>query len=111
MVVDGSGGEQAYMGGDGFGGDVQVGSLNPNVSNVAFYNAANNTYMHIYCKACTITGGADLAEPFKISSQDQAKIAEGSVVVIDPEHPGHLKMSERPYDTRVAGIISGANGV
>ncbi len=56
----------------------------------------------------TITGGADIAEPFKMSGQDLPK---GSVVVIDDANPGHLKLSESAYDTRVAGIISGANGV
>jgi hypothetical protein len=59
-------------------------------------------------KALTITGGADLAEPFQMSGE---KIAEGSVVVIDEENPGHLKQAIRAYDTRVAGIVSGANGV
>jgi hypothetical protein len=56
----------------------------------------------------TITGGADLAEPFPISSTD---IPKGAVVIIDENRPGHLKLSERAYDTRVAGIISGANGI
>jgi hypothetical protein len=56
----------------------------------------------------TITGGADIAEPFKMSGQDLPK---GSVVVIDEANPGHLRLSESAYDTRVAGIISGANGV
>jgi hypothetical protein len=56
----------------------------------------------------TITGGADLAEPFQMSEE---RIPEGSVVVIDEENPGHLKQATRAYDTRVAGIISGANGV
>jgi hypothetical protein len=56
----------------------------------------------------TITGGADIAEPFKMSSQDLPK---GAVVVIDEANPGHLRLSESAYDTRVAGIISGANGV
>jgi hypothetical protein len=32
-------------------------------------------------------------------------------VVIDEDHPGQLKPSDRPYDTRVAGILSGANGI
>jgi hypothetical protein len=59
-------------------------------------------------KALTITGGADLAEPFQMSEQE---IPEGSVVVIDEENPGHLKQSTRAYETRVAGIVSGANGV
>jgi hypothetical protein len=56
----------------------------------------------------TIRGGADLAEPFELSAQS---VAKGSVVVIDDEHPGRLKLSDRAYDTRVAGIISGANGI
>jgi hypothetical protein len=55
-----------------------------------------------------ITGGADLAEPFQMKEEELAK---GSVVVIDDEHPGRLKRSRSAYDTRVAGIISGANGV
>lgn len=57
----------------------------------------------------TITGGADVAEPFPTSGTDD--ITEGSVVVIDEDHPGSVKLSTEPYDTRVAGIVSGANGV
>jgi hypothetical protein len=56
----------------------------------------------------TITGGADVAEPFKMSTSE---IPKGAVVVIDENSPGHLKMSNRPYDQRVAGIVSGANGI
>ena len=59
-------------------------------------------------KTLRITGGADLAEPFQMK---EVELAKGSVVVIDDEHPGRLKRSTRAYDTRVAGIISGANGV
>jgi hypothetical protein len=55
-----------------------------------------------------ITGGCDLAEPFPMKEED---IDKGSVVVIDEEHPGRLKMSTRAYDTQVAGIVSGANGI
>jgi hypothetical protein len=31
--------------------------------------------------------------------------------VIDAKNPGQLKLADRPYDTRVAGVISGANGI
>lgn len=55
-----------------------------------------------------ITGGCDLAEPFQMSHND---IPQGAVVIIDEEHPGQLKMSQGAYDNRVAGIVSGANGV
>jgi hypothetical protein len=57
----------------------------------------------------TIRGGADLAEPFPID--DGERLPSGSVVVIDAEHPGRLKASTSAYDTRVAGIVSGANGI
>jgi len=33
------------------------------------------------------------------------------VLIIDENNPGHLKRSERGYDSRVAGIVSGAGGV
>jgi len=56
----------------------------------------------------TITGGADLAEPFRLLGDS---IPKGAVVVIDEDHPGALKLSTSAYDTRVAGIVSGANGI
>jgi hypothetical protein len=60
-------------------------------------------------KALTITGGSDLAEPFEISDQDSAP--KGAVVVIDDQHPGRLRVSDQPYDKRVAGVVSGAGGL
>lgn len=57
----------------------------------------------------TITGGADIAEPFLISTADP--IFSGHVVVIDEQNPGLLKLSYRAYDSRVAGVISGAGGI
>lgn len=58
----------------------------------------------------TIRGGADLAEPFEMKEEELEK---GAVVVIDEQHPGRLRRSTSTsaYDTRVAGIVSGANGV
>jgi hypothetical protein len=111
--VEGDGHEQAYMGGDGAGGDVEFGSMNPNVTRAVFWNSANFRPLDMeaahgtFC-AVTILGGCDLAEPFEVSTKD---IPEGAVVVIDGKNPGALKLSDRPYDKRVAGVISGANGV
>jgi hypothetical protein len=61
-----------------------------------------------YTKTLTITGGSDVAEPFQMSTKE---ILKGSVVVIDNQNPGQLKLSDRAYDSRVAGIVSGANGI
>jgi hypothetical protein len=60
----------------------------------------------------TITGGSDLAEAFDVRSTcEETEIAPGMLVVIDPERPGKLMLSTRAYDRRVAGVISGANGL
>jgi hypothetical protein len=59
-------------------------------------------------RTLTILGGADLAEPFPIQEESLEK---GSVVVIDDQHEGRLTQSTQAYDRRVAGIISGANGI
>ncbi len=92
--------------------DIAVGGGAANMMN--FYNSSNGNVMTLYqsgrlaVKVLTITGGADLSEPFEL---DKESICEGSVVVIDDGNPGRLKLSTRPYDTRVAGIVSGAQGV
>ena len=59
-------------------------------------------------RTLTIRGGADVAEPFFM---DEPDLEKGTVVVIDDEHAGRLKSSTSAYDTRVAGVISGANGI
>jgi hypothetical protein len=81
----------------------------------SYLTGANaNNYMtlansgNVSVKNITIRGGADVAEPFEFSADH---IPAGSVVIIDDEQPGKLKLSARAYDTRVAGIVSGANGV
>jgi hypothetical protein len=38
-------------------------------------------------------------------------VEPGSVVIIDEDHPGKLCRSTRAYDNKVAGIVSGANGI
>jgi len=110
LVVNGLTPAYCYLGDDGSGRDVQIGSQKPGVTAVSCYNSADKAYMHLYCSSITIKGGSDLAEPFKISSGN-GEVPEGSVVVIDEQNPGHLKMSDQGYDTHVAGVISGANGI
>ena len=57
----------------------------------------------------TVRGGADVAEPFETTRPEE--LEPGSVVVIDDEHAGKLKRSSESYDTKVAGVVSGAGGV
>ena len=83
-----------------------------NNGNVGIGNATPQSKLDVLgnTRTCslTITAGCDVAEPFPLESVDTPK---GTVVVIDREHPGQLKSSSHSYDRRVAGIVSGANGI
>lgn len=57
-----------------------------------------------------IQGGSDLSEQFDVAAFDRP-VEPGMVVSIDPSRPGGLQITTEPYDRRVAGIVSGANGV
>lgn len=78
-------------------------------------NAAGNAIVYsvsntgkVWAPVIQIYGGADLAENFPVSS---AKAEPGTLMVIDPENPGQLKPSTSAYDSKVAGVVSGAGGV
>jgi hypothetical protein len=109
IKVNGAGGEEAYIGGDGAGNDVQIGSANASITSVALWNSASGKRMDLYLGALHVMGGADLAEPFDVSDPDN--IRPGMLVAIDPDNPGQLKIADRAYDKAVAGIISGAKGI
>ena len=82
------------------GGNVGIGTTTP--AYTLDVNGTTRTHSII------ITGGSDLAEPFRMGREE---IPQGAVVVIDEANPGQLKMSRAAYDSHVAGIVSGANGV
>lgn len=84
-----------------------------NVNQTALFakNTAGGNAAYFEGKASTtvmeIRGGADLAEKFDTS----APVEPGTLLVIDPTNPGKLMPSSHAYDTLVAGVVSGANGV
>ena len=53
--------------------------------------------------------GLDYAEGFDVS--EGYEITSGSVLIIDPDNPGKLTLSDKPYDSKVAGIVAGAKGM
>lgn len=50
--------------------------------------------------------GADLAERFP--THDTHGAEPGTVMEIDPQNPGHLRIAQGAYNRRVAGVVSGA---
>ncbi len=53
--------------------------------------------------------GLDYAEGFNVTKKEE--VGPGTVLIIDPDHPGKLTQSTMVYDTKVAGIIAGAKGL
>jgi hypothetical protein len=84
----------ARGGSSGWAGDFQ--------GKVRIRNSAGATVMEL-------GEGLDYSEGFDLS--DTGRVEPGAVLVLDPDHPGKLRMSDSPYDRKVAGIVAGANGL
>lgn len=82
-------------------GNVGIGLTTP--SKMLHVNGATST------KVLEITGGADFAENFDITESED--LAPGTVVSIDTDESGKLRIADKAYDKTVAGIISGAGGI
>ncbi len=112
------GGTDASLTGGGFLVTGSVGSINVVIDNNEIMARNNGAAAPLYLNkgsgnvivgVLEITGGSDLAEPFKVTGEES--IEPGMVVAIDPEHTGQLRIADRAYDRTVAGIVSGANGI
>ena len=99
IFLDGPGGN-VWLGGKGEPGDLML-----------FHEAENDTTDHTKASVWLsghngdiILKNADCAEEFDVAEDD---VEPGTVLVLDAE-PGRLRTSDRAYDTRVAGVVSGA---
>lgn len=102
---------RAVTTGTGKAGHFQI--SNTASSATAVYVATNGTGLGLdvvgtaRVSVLQIAGGSDLAERFTIGGNAEP----GTVVSIDPDNPGELRIADKPYDHCVAGIVSGANGL
>lgn len=96
-VSDGSSGTGIFaMGGtNGYAADFR--------GNVRIFSRATNTQI------LELGEGLDYAEGFDVT--ETSEVSPGTVLVIDTVDTGHLTIAREPYDTRVAGIVAGANGL
>lgn len=82
-------------------GDLIKGFAGPNLVFKVTHDGTTHT------NVLQINGGSDLAERFDVAENAEA----GTVVAIDPDNPGKLRVAVGAYNRRVAGVISGARGL
>jgi hypothetical protein len=99
----------ADAGGDNGGGRLSLCKANGTES-IILRAKDDDGYGRVITQVLEITGGSDLAEQFNVS-QGTGTVEPGMIVCIDAERPGELRVSDRPYDVTVAGVVSGAGGV
>ena len=90
-------------------------SIASRVNNVTIGGSSNNAILDVNgitkTNCLEIQGGCDLTEGFDVTNTNNESIEPGTLVSIDPDSPGKLRVSTDPYDKKLAGIISGANGI
>jgi hypothetical protein len=90
---------------------VGAGTANTN-RQIKFWNEGGATFAgEVFAPVVTVTGGSDVAEPYNVAPAGEVKAIPGMLVAIDPDKVGQMRVASRAYDTTVAGIISGANGI
>src|SRR6185295_5290759 len=104
-----SGNNRVYAQGSNPGGSQggYLGLINSAGAQTVTLDADNTGDGRVTTQVLQITGGSDLSENFDIKSIHD-DLQKGTIVCIDPEHPGRLVTSTKAYDKSVAGIVSGA---
>ncbi len=74
LNLRGAGNEQPYIGGDGFGGDIEIGSRNAGVMNVGFWNSAAGQHMNVFAQTFNSTSDREAKQDFE--PVDSAAILE-----------------------------------
>lgn len=76
---------------------------------INFGNDWNHTFVHGRLKTNILeVAGADLAEKFPSNDKN---VEPGTVMEIDPDQLGKLRIARGAYSTRVAGVVSGAGNL
>ncbi len=79
FTVNGGSGEQAYLGADGAGGDIEIGSRNAAIMNAYFWNPAAGSRMHLHVQ--TINPVSDRNAKHDFAPVDSAAMLEKVVAL------------------------------
>ncbi len=119
IQVDGAANEQCYIGADGAGNDVQLGSFNPNIANVSVWNEATKTNMNLFAREFigTLRGPKIGYVVDHFVNRLGEPLEEGDVVVIGENQASlyygaksdvpipEVDLTKTAYNSRVCGIV------
>jgi hypothetical protein len=92
LEVTGNANEQAYIGGDGAGNDVQIGSLNSNVTTVAAWNPATASRMDFIADDITAIGSVSVNGDERVEGLLRLGSETNAAPTHYPSGPGGLVM-------------------
>jgi hypothetical protein len=92
-IKENGGAASLLLGGNGLGGKIAASDSTGKVQVVIDGQAGD-----------ILLGNADCAEEFDLIADE--RVEPGAVMVLD--HEGRLRLSDQPYDRKVAGVLSGA---
>ena len=98
------GGSVGYFEATGAGGG--VGLIAKGIGDAARFYGNVTIYEH-----GTTNKVLELGKGLDVTEAESEDLPKGTVLVIDPDNPGHLTQCRQAYDRRVAGIVAGANGL
>ncbi len=121
LEVNGGGGERCYIGGDGAGNDVQLGSLNSTVTNVAMWNTVTGP-MALYAKSFNqnsdlalkdnveaLTGG--LSKVLALRGVRYSLKAEDEAARDEPNTERHLGFIAQEVQAILPEVVSESHGL
>ncbi|MBC8071759.1 MAG: tail fiber domain-containing protein [Deltaproteobacteria bacterium] len=117
LKVKGAGNEQGYVGGDGGGNDVQIGSMRSDITRVVVYNATTQSYMDLTCRNLQQTSDERLKDNIEPIADALDKIIQLRGVSFDwktdprPEGaPKHLGLVAQQVQQIVPEAVTDAKG-
>jgi hypothetical protein len=93
------------------GGAQFAGAVNAPSASIPMFTGNVTVNGEMTANVVTVTGGSDVAEPYRVAGVADVEPVAGMVVSIDPGKIGQMQVAAHAYDKTVAGILSGANGI
>ncbi|HTK04414.1 MAG TPA: tail fiber domain-containing protein [Candidatus Eisenbacteria bacterium] len=92
LIVQGGSDVRAYIGDDGFGNDMEIGSQKAGVTNAAYWNSADSARMNVYMKDLLVADGAAATPSIKFENDQNTGLFRAATDVLGFSTAGAERM-------------------